>query len=798
MVLQVYRFGHVLAGRWVLAACAVWLGAAVTSTGGASNEALVEIEIPVFTGGYGLGFFEETARLFEAQRPGVRVNLHGDPRIADKVRIRAISQDFPDATDAAMLWPNLINAGEVVDLTPWLDGPNWEGHGTWRDSFLPGVLDRWTVDGGVYGLPFAHAVLCVFYDKQMFADHGWDTPQTWNELFDLGDEIKAAGIAPFSFPGVYMRYGDFFLRAAHYNLVGKAGYNAYNRIESGARGDPRFVRAAGVLRRLSTEYFLDGFEGMTHTGAQLAFIEGRAAMTVSGSWFVSEMRGKLPEGFELGQFNFPVFEDGLADPNDLQTGSGYYFVFKRGAHVEETIDFFRFLTSRERAIAFANSLDSPAAVRGIPPEAFSPLMADTAAMIERSRGSYGQPPGSVAYTALVEQTMTDLRHQLMTGRITPERFGRELEDAAETVRKKMSGPRSVEMRHPVAGITLIVTVIGLFLWIGYTTRRRLRANGQVGSAVDASAGEAWFGRLRLGIATGFVGPAFLLFACVVLVPGVSSFLWAFSEWDALNPRQWIGLHNFKWLLFESDVFWRALVNNAFIMVVPALVVVPMALVFAALIHRGVGGANLFRACFLFPNILGGVAATLIWLNIYDPAAGIANSLLVSSGQLLGNLSGEWWLVQWLKSFENFAWLSQDRLYWALIPIYIWLTVGFNLVLYLAAMQGIDSQYYEAAEIDGASPTMQFFRITIPMIREVLAISVVFILIGGLNTFEMIWLLTAQDPASGNHVLGTWMVSTMFKEFAIGRATAIAVVMFVLVFAGSATTLMVVRNREVAA
>jgi ABC-type sugar transport system permease subunit len=131
----------------------------------------------------------------------------------------------------------------------------------------------------------------------------------------------------------------------------------------------------------------------------------------------------------------------------------------------------------------------------------------------------------------------------------------------------------------------------------------------------------------------------------------------------------------------------------------------------------------------------------------------------------------------------------------LIPIYLWMACGFNLVLYLAAMQGVSAELYEAAELDGASAWRQFFSITLPQIRDVLAISAVFIVIAGLNTFEMIWLLTSQDPTSSAHVLSTLMVSTMFKEFQIGRATAIAVVMFIFVLVGSVAVLRAMRDRE---
>ena len=102
----------------------------------------------------------------------------------------------------------------------------------------------------------------------------------------------------------------------------------------------------------------------------------------------------------------------------------------------------------------------------------------------------------------------------------------------------------------------------------------------------------------------------------------------------------------------------------------------------------------------------------------------------------------------------------------------------------------------AAELDGAPVWRQFFLITLPLIWEMIAISAVFLVIGGLNAFEMIWLLTSQDPATAVHTLGTLLVSTMFKEFAIGRATAIAVMMFALVFAASAAVMRLLKRETV--
>jgi raffinose/stachyose/melibiose transport system permease protein len=217
------------------------------------------------------------------------------------------------------------------------------------------------------------------------------------------------------------------------------------------------------------------------------------------------------------------------------------------------------------------------------------------------------------------------------------------------------------------------------------------------------------------------------------------------------------------------------------MTVPPLVVVPVALGMAAYIHRGGRGAGLFRVVLLFPNLLGGIAAALIWLAAYEPTSGFVNAALVAGG---------------FEGFEGHAWLAQSRLYWSLVPIYLWMACGFNLVLYLAAMQGVPDELYEAAEMDGASPLRQFFTITLPLIREVLVVSAVFLVIGGLNAFELVWLLTAQDPAAGVHTLGTFMVGALFTEFQAGRAAAIAVVLFVLVLVASLAVLRATRREAV--
>jgi len=750
----------------------------------ASASAPVRLDVPVFDGGYGIAFYADTARRFEAARPGVTVNVYGNPRIQDQLRIRIIDGHLPDAASAPyILWTALVGAGKMIDLRPYLAGRNWEGDATWGDTFQPGSLDTWRISGGVYGLPFVYSCWSIYYNRGLFAEHGWTRPRTWDEFFALCDRIRAAGIAPVSLPGTRWLYPDAVFRAAYHNLAGPAGWRAVNDLEPGAWADPRVARSAGVLRQLTRDDAQAGWEGETAQGAELFFLQGKAAMTVTGSWFFNEMSGKIPEGFDVGVMNFPVFADGLADPSTLQASSDCFFVFKTGDRVREraTIDFLRFLTSRARAEAFVRAADAPVAVRGVPEAAYSARMRDVAAMIAGARDSFGMPQVMMLPPS-VRRARVDETGRLMTGQVSPGEFARRIESAAAADRAQAAEPGRVDYRHPVAGTALVAGLACLGAWL---------ARGRIGLPGRRAAGEgdgADFGRMRAPMAVGFVGPAFLMYGALMLAPALVSFLWAFTHWDGIGARSWAGLYNFKSLLFGSDALWSALGNNLYLMVVPALVVVPLALFFAMLIHRGVWGAGAFRTILLFPNLLGAIAATLIWLTAYQPHGGLVNAGLVGLGGLLHS--------DWLRSFADYPWLSDGHLYAALIPIYVWMACGFNLVLYLAAMEGIDPQLYEAAEIDGAPGWMQFFTMTLPLIRGVVAISVVFLVIGGLNAFEMVWLLTSQDPSASVSTLGTLLVTTMFKDFDIGRASALAVILFCLVLAGSAAVLRALRSEPV--
>ena len=270
----------------------------------------------------------------------------------------------------------------------------------------------------------------------------------------------------------------------------------------------------------------------------------------------------------------------------------------------------------------------------------------------------------------------------------------------------------------------------------------------------------------------FLGPPFLLYALFVLWPTVTAFRYSLLRWDGLSAPVWVGLKNYLALLSPRSGLPGALSHNLFLMFVPAPIILCLALFFAYTIHQQVKGARLFRIAFFFPNILSSVAVALLWQFLYSTAQpGLINGLR-----------------HWIDPHSApFPFLQSSTLLRSLVPMLVWTATGFYMVLFLAAMENIPASFYEAAQLDGAGATQQFFFITLPLMWDVLTTGIIFLVIGSLKTFDTIWVLENGRPNADTHVLSTLMYSKVFEEYNIGYGTAIAVVLFVLALSAALVT-----------
>ncbi|NUN04102.1 MAG: sugar ABC transporter permease [Bryobacteraceae bacterium] len=276
----------------------------------------------------------------------------------------------------------------------------------------------------------------------------------------------------------------------------------------------------------------------------------------------------------------------------------------------------------------------------------------------------------------------------------------------------------------------------------------------------------------------FLTPALLLFTVFVAIPGARALLYSLQKWDGLSEPKWVGFSNFA-ALFRDDLFRIALGHNLFLMVTAGSATILLALFFAAVLHRRVRGSAVFRVAFFFPNVIASVAVALLWLLLYSTTDfGVLNGFLTWIQDTVG----------WPAVSLPIPFTGKPYLVYSVVPMLVWTATGFYMVLFLAAMEGIPESFYEVAELEGVSPFGQFWHITLPLIREVVVVGVVFLVIGSLKLFEAVWIMDNEWPSKETHVMATLLYQKVFSEYNVGYGSAVAVLMFVLVFVATLATL----------
>ena len=399
----------------------------------AQRRAGKEIEVSVFLGGYGLDFFKDVARTYEETHPGVKVNLWGDPRNVEKLRPRFLAGDPPDAFWAWMPIWRLADGGVLHPLDKELDTPAYGQPLTWRQSFLPGPLSTTLVQGRTYFVPTDLSVFLIWYNVRMFEEHGWMVPRTWPEFESLCEKIKRAGIAPIAFQGRYPGYATAILLNLFQRRAGEGPLFALINSEKGAWLHPDLEQSARTLREMVVKgYFQQGCMGMTHTEAQMEFVNGGAAMVTCGTWLKAEMRNATPKGFEMSCFNYPAIPGGKGDASVAGISLGYWCVPSKAANVKGGADFVKWLTSLDNANEFCRQKDTLFAIRGADRYAAKEL-APAVQVLKRARYTWS-PMMNNWYPELSER-LGDGLASLMTGNITPREFCRRIEQTCERIRR---------------------------------------------------------------------------------------------------------------------------------------------------------------------------------------------------------------------------------------------------------------------------------------------------------------------------------------------------------------------------
>ncbi|HEU4752341.1 MAG TPA: sugar ABC transporter permease [Armatimonadota bacterium] len=285
--------------------------------------------------------------------------------------------------------------------------------------------------------------------------------------------------------------------------------------------------------------------------------------------------------------------------------------------------------------------------------------------------------------------------------------------------------------------------------------------------IPAKRGVSRQGRRDLRNGLLFASPWLLNLVVFIAYPIAASLYYSFCSYDTLRPPRWVGVENYRILLTDDPLFWKSLGNTLYMVALGLPVGVVVSLGIALLMNQKLKGMAFYRTLYYLPSITPVVATSILWLWLLNPEMGLVNTVLARLG-----LPGPGWLA------------SPDWSKPALILMGLW-GAGGSMVIYLAGLQDVPQQLYEAASLDGASRLQQFRHVTLPMLSPVILFNLIMGLIGSFQYFTQVYVMSGQgdralgSPQDSTLMYALYMFSAAFLDFRMGYACAMAWVLFLV-------------------
>lgn len=272
------------------------------------------------------------------------------------------------------------------------------------------------------------------------------------------------------------------------------------------------------------------------------------------------------------------------------------------------------------------------------------------------------------------------------------------------------------------------------------------------------------GRRKTLVAYSFILPNLIGFFVFTFVPIIFSLFLSFCEWNSGGDIKFVGLQNFIYMFTEDKSFVTSLVNTLYFTVGTVPVVLALSLGLAILMNKPLKGKVFFRSVLFFPYVASLVAIAVVWMALFNPDMGPINSLLMALG--VDNPP------RWAASTT-----------WAMptiIGLTVWKSMGYYMIVYLAALQGVPKDLYEAAALDGANKWQQFKNVTWPSVMPTTFYILILLLVGAFKSYDTMYVTTQGGPGEATKVLAYHIYNTAFTSFKFGYASALAMVLFVIV------------------
>ncbi|GGH10850.1 carbohydrate ABC transporter substrate-binding protein [Paenibacillus segetis] len=426
-----------------------------------------ELNIAVFQGGFGPDYWNEIVSKFESAYPGVKVNMTINPKVGDVIRPQIVAGNPPDFlsisdTEQSGIVLSLIKEKGLLDISDVFESKALDKDQTIKDMILPGMLDSTRFqpyqDGKIYLAPFNAGPMGLIYNKTLFAEKGWEVPETWDEFFALGDElnkeenylVNADGSktkrALFTYQGIYPDYLEEILYPAIASAGGTETLDKIYNYEEGSFKNDTVKKVLDIFYKISKDgYLMDGTVALNHTQSQTDMMMGKSLFIVNGNWMENEMKDSPREaGFEFGMTPVPVFNKG--DQKYVLSSYEQFSIPAKAKNPELAKEFLKFLYTDESVKLFAEKANGAYALNDAKELSKPYLTKGVYDMFDAYNGSVSilqgwqsLPKGSKVsvVTEMFKNTITPV----MTGQMTTDQWMDNVEKAFAQIRAEKAAAK---------------------------------------------------------------------------------------------------------------------------------------------------------------------------------------------------------------------------------------------------------------------------------------------------------------------------------------------------------------------
>lgn len=724
---------------------------------------------------------QDTIKAFEKEYPGVKVRGERVPpgdEYTQKLLIEQAAGLTPDVIFCGQQFAKFSEKGMLRDLQPFVKAdPSVK-----LSEYYPQLVRLFTSNGKLYALPRDIAPIgLVYYNKSLFDAAGVPYPdETWSWDYTPRPEL---GHRDFLTAALRLtRHSTRGVQKTVYGYSGAWPSNTMNNFvfSSGAEfvddvfkptklkyDDPRVLNAIRLTQDLCYKYKVSP----TSTELQASgvsthdlFAQGRIAMYMTGIWEVPRFREEIGERFDWDIAPWPKGPTGL---RGVATGWSGYAMTTASRHPQEAWNLLKYLAGKPGLSRLAQTgLAQPALSK----VADSPLWLDGQRPKNRKltieEVEYVHNDVIHANWAQIEGIINPKLELVWNGSATPQKAVQAFLPQAQAKLDELNNPP----RHPglnwlagLAGMLAIAACLVGWVWAGAKADRE-------SGRVTSSKAEQRAGRL-------FVLPWVLGVSVFLLGPMLVSLLLAFSSWDIISQAQWVGLGNFREMLKDERFLASLRVTGIYTLFSVPLGVIG-SLCLAMLLNAKIRGQAVFRTLYYIPAVASAVAASLIWMRLLNPESGLVNYIVDAAH--LTPVFDAMGLTDPVKGYVN--WLGSEKTALAsLIVMSLW-GIGGGMIIYLAGLQGIPQTYYDAADVDGASPWHKFRHVTLPLLTPTIFFTLVMGVIGSFQVFTQGFVMTNGGPNNATLFYVLYLYQNAFQYLKMGYASALAWVLFLIILA----------------